>query len=100
MLFRSELVPHGSVYTTRAMLKGVVRRIAPSREYMETHYGYDSVEASSSPSRLRRLGELAQRTFGYARNPLRLWQEVQVDRWLHSLSSAKSVHGNDKPESV
>lgn len=85
-LTATELVPHESVYTFGAVIKGVFRRIVPSKQYMETHYGHDDVHASSH-TRMRRFGELMQRTFGYARNPLRLWQEIQIDRWMHSLSS-------------
>lgn len=94
-LTATELVPHQSVYTFRAVLKGVFRRMAPNRQYMEKHYGDEAIDAPGR-TRLKRLGEVMQRSFGYLRNPLRLWHEVQVDRWLHSLSSGVAVPGNDK----
>ncbi len=97
-LTATELVPHASVYTLRAMLKGVFRRVAPSNQYMETHYGTDAIDAPAS-TRMKRSGELFKRGFGYARNPLRLWQEVRVDRWLHSHSRGEALTGNDKHRS-
>ncbi len=92
-LTATELVPHGSVYTFRAMLRGVFKRVAPSGQYMETHYGTDAIDAPKS-TRIKRLGEMFNRGFGYMTNPLRLWQEVRVDRWLHSLSGEGAPVGN------
>lgn len=97
-LTATELVPHQSDYTLGAVLKAVLRRVMPNRRYLETHYGEQAIDASGR-TRLKRLGEAAGRTFSYLRNPLRLWQEVKVDRWLHSLSSG-GVPVTEKSESA
>lgn len=93
-LTATELVPHQSEYTLGALAKSVYRRVAPEQQYLETHYGEDAVRAPGR-TRTRRLGEGASKALAYARNPLRLWQEIQVDRWLHSLSHNS---GGDREE--
>lgn len=98
-LTATELVPHGSVYTVRALLRGVFSRVAPTDEYMEGHYGTDAIDAPAS-TRMKRVGEMFKRGFGYAVNPFRLWQEVKVDRWLHSLSNGPAAGGSDERPSV
>ncbi len=96
-LTATELVPHDRAYTLGTMLKGILRRVAPSGEYMETHYSspHEIDEPQRNP-RIQRAGEMFKRGFGYAVNPMRLWQEVRVDRWLHSLSSGNSVQGDER----
>lgn len=97
-LTATELVPHEDVYTVGAMFKGVLRRMAPSRLYMETHYGSEAVDDPNN-TRMKRIGEMFKRGFNYTRNPLRLWQEVRVDRWLHSLSNSEAATRDEKRRS-
>ncbi len=96
-LTATELVPHNSAYTLVAVVKSVLRRIAPTGQYLENRYGHESAGARRM-TRLKRLGEVLQRTSSYLFNPRRLWQEVQVDKWLHSLSTDAAIIGRNAGE--
>jgi hypothetical protein len=83
----SELVPAGSEYSLSGLMQGIIRRLIPSRTYLSERYGDAALSKHPTRSYLRRWHQAAALSMGYLRNPVELWQEFQIDRCIHFLSS-------------
>ena len=82
----TRLVPTHSAYSSKNLAKGMVRRLFPKQSYMAEHYGDVEIAHVSYKSYLRRLGEAGTLLAQYMRNPKDFWDEMLVDKWIHSLS--------------
>lgn len=89
----TSLVKPQSSYSLTAFVKGLWGRLFPTRSYLAERYGDEMVAHAPYRSRLRRLGDVWAVFTQYLRSPVQMMHEIQVDRWIHTLSSA----GPDQP---
>jgi hypothetical protein len=80
----SELVAPSEPYRGMSLIRAVVRRTVPTREYMRLHYGSAGLE-----SYCRRFGQAVRVLARFARRPSELNEDLGVDRWMHSLYEGK-----------
>jgi len=91
----SSLVTPRSEYDLPNLAGGMLRRLFPTRAYMREHYGNTVRTPGFYRGYLRRISGAGSLLMQYLRNPIELWQEVVVDRWIHSLQNG--THTNPKP---
>jgi hypothetical protein len=76
----TELVKPQEPYGHMGLVRAILRRIVPTREYMRLHYG----EAGFG-TYWRRFGRAARMLAGFVQRPSELTDDLTVDRWVHSL---------------
>jgi hypothetical protein len=82
------LVKPQSSYSLGALVKGLWGRLFPTRSYLAERYGDEMVARAPYRSHLRRLGDVWTVFMQYLRSPRQMMHEIQIDRWIHSISSA------------
>lgn len=85
----SDLIAPVAVYSLTTLIKNLVTRLFPSRTYMSENYRDDS-SARMYGSYFHRLKEASAVLGLYLKNPVELWQQFQIDRWIHSMQNESS----------
>jgi hypothetical protein len=89
----SSLVAPISGYSLSSLTKSIVTRLFPNKKYMSEHYVSNGGSRNLYGSYAHRVGEAGSVVMQYLRNPLDLWQQFQVDRWIHSVQNEASNNG-------
>jgi hypothetical protein len=79
----TELVKPEEPYGRLSLLRSILRRIVPTREYMRLHYGDAGVDTY-----WRRFGHAAQLLAKFVQRPSELTDDLGVDRWVHALQES------------
>lgn len=85
----SDLIAPVATYSLPTLLKNMVTRLFPSRAYMSENY-YDAGSRGMYSSYFYRFKELMAVLVLYVKNPVELWQQFQIDRWIHSMQNESS----------
>jgi hypothetical protein len=75
---------------------GILRRVFPSKHYLAVHYDVPANSKRIYFLYLKRLGRSLSLAVRYARNPSSMAEDLEVDRWLHSMYTSGT---NDKATS-
>jgi hypothetical protein len=86
----TELVKPQEVYGNMTLMRNVLRRIVPTREYMRLHYG-----TAGFDNYWRRLAQSAQVFGHFVQRPSELTDDLTIDRWVHSLYGKKRKRAPD-----
>lgn len=85
----SDLIAPISAYSLPNLLKNLVTRLFPSRTYMSENYR-GSGSGNMYSGYMHRLKEATAVLGLYIKNPVDLWQQFQIDRWIHSMQNESS----------
>jgi len=73
-------------YSWSNVMRGVWGRLFPGRSYLTKDYREGQADPGAVGSYLTRLSDGGSVLKQYLFSPLDVWREIQVDRWIHSLS--------------
>lgn len=81
----SALVAPDADYSLPNLVVSALRRLVPSRSYLAEHYVAQDAPLRPGALYLKRVGDAGSLLARYLCSPVEMWQELRVDRWLHSL---------------
>ena len=85
-LLVTSLVAPQNQYTLLNLVRNVIRRVIPGKRYLTSRYGTRNTSTTSGLYR-RRFTDAFSQLSKYARNPYEIWQQMRVDRWVHSIQN-------------